>query len=344
MLAEVVDNSQFAAGGGMAATAQAELHRHAVDLARVAGWQAGCGDDEKLLLVDQQHRHQHFRIELLQAPHHVTEGVLQRPLGEHAVQHRIARFLQCLALALLMNVTQAAVQALPVLLTGSQAQGNPAGMAIAFQQAYLTEPTATLARKNRRNILTKRFAMITGNEVQQRTSQALVDAVAGNALPGRVEEADAPAVVGEENRLVQLLDQFAVARLAGLQLVMGLLLLAKVDVDAIQLQLVARIAQQQVAGKDVHRAAIPVLQSQFAGRDSRATDHPHVDIADHLGTHGWWNDQLLQASAHGVGHFVAVELGAGLVPENHPAFAVVTLDGDARSLLEQLAEALLTFP
>ena len=41
---------------------------------------------------------------------------------------------------------------------------------------------------------------------------------------------------------MQLLDQFAVTRLAGFQFVVHLLLLAEVDVDAVQLQLVARIA------------------------------------------------------------------------------------------------------
>ena len=42
-------------------------------------------------------------------------------------------------------------------------------------------------------------------------------------------------------------------------------------------------------------------------------------------------------------HGVAVEQGAGLVPVNHPAFAVITLYGNPWRLFEQQAKALLAF-
>ncbi|MNQ71179.1 hypothetical protein D3C85_858410 [compost metagenome] len=48
-------------------------------------------------------------------------------------------------------------------------------------------------------------------------------------------------------------------------------------------------------------------------------------------------------AAHGLVDAIAVELLAGVVPVDRPALAVVALHGDARRLLEQLAETLLAF-
>ena len=235
MLADVLDHGQLAGSGGMPAAAHAGGDGNAVDRLAVAGRQAGCGMHPQATLFEQHDGDQHLRVDLLQAAGHVAQGFLQWSLRQHAVQHCVAGFLHGLAAAPLLNVADAAAQAEIVLLAGGQADGDPVRVAIGIAQAQLAEPGAGLAREDGGYFARGLLPLVLVDEVEQRPAQALVDAVAGDDLPGRVDERQAPVAVGEEDRLVQLLDQLAVTRLAAFQLLVGQVLLAEVDVDAVHL-------------------------------------------------------------------------------------------------------------
>ena len=80
---------------------------------------------------------------------------------------------------------------------------------------------------------------------------------------------------------------------------------------------------------------------QLGRRHGRAATEHALHIVEHLLAHGGRDDQLFQGLAHGFMGGVAIQLGAGLVPVDHPVLVVVALHGNPRGLLEQLAQALL---
>ena len=130
-------------------------------------------------------------------------------------------------------------------------------------------------------------------------AQALAFGVAADDGPGRIEQGQTLLGVTEEDRFVELIDQLPVARLAALQGQVGGFLFAQVDVDAIQLRLVAGVMNQQMAGIHPDAPAALALQLQLGRRYGRAATEHELYVIGHLLAHGWRDDQFFQGLAHG---------------------------------------------
>ena len=139
----------------------------------------------------------------------------------------------------------------------AEVQFDPAGGAVGAAQTALAGPAGQPTGQNVAGLLANHQGVVAIQVVAEGLAQALAFGVAADDGPGRIEQGQALLGVTEEDRFVELSDQLPVARLAVLQGEVGGLLLAQVDVDAIQLDPVVGVVNQQVAG--VHPDATAVL-------------------------------------------------------------------------------------
>ena len=127
--------------------------------------------------------------------------------------------------------------------------------------------------------------------------------------------------------------------MAFLQALLGQLALGDVHVQAVHFRLAVGIGLHGVAGIDPGRAAVLLAQHQFAGGNGNALFHPALDIGDDEVAYFRGNDQFFQGAAQGFLAGIAIERGAGGIPVNDPALAVIALYGNIVDGFEYGAEA-----